>query len=527
MLTIWRPSRPYHGDMAADTEFLRLRNDGAFAPGRFMLLTLIAALAAATAIIFPPALALIVAPLAILIAFAAPRGRAAPKAWAMRLVLIAAALLPLWPIWLNLKLGPAPILTPPRLILYALSALWLFDMIVSPLRRGQFALAIRRSRSVSGFVFGFFALGLLSLPLAEGRASAIPEFFRQSIIWLLPYCATITYVRRRREFETVIKIMTLSAVAVAAIAIVEFATRTLLANVLSPLINDSAEWLRIAQAQKIRDGLFRAQSVHTHPLSLGEHLAMMAPFALGFAVAATSQKSRALWVAALFVLTLGALATSSRAALIVLPLALTITIAIFSARALRRFADSPLRPVAGLLALMLIAASPVAMMGAYRLAAGEAGASTANSSESRIAQIEMALPKIAKRPVGGYGSGRSTRVLGYWGNTLTMDNYYLTLALDLGIPGPLCLIGIFGAVMATALARAGALPARSGALYVGLFCCAFVLLITRSISSQTGNIAIMLMIFGAYAGSCAGRVASRRKRAGAAFSPIRPAPLSI
>jgi hypothetical protein len=272
---------------------------------------------------------------------------------------------------------------------------------------------------------------------------------------------------------------------------------------MSPFINDNAEWLRIAQAQKIRDGVFRAQSVHTHPLSLGEHLAMMTPFALAFAVSASSRKHRLLWMLALLVLFVGALATSSRAALIVAPFALVVTVAIFSGRALRRFAGSPLRPVAGLLALVLVAASPLALAGAYRITVGQAGASTANSSESRIDQIEMALPKIAKRPVAGYGSGRAARVLGYWGRTLTVDNYYLTLALDLGIPGPLCLVGLFGAVMVSALARARALPQRSGAIFVGLFGCALVVLITRSITSQTGNIALMLMIFAAFAGSMA------------------------
>jgi O-antigen ligase len=482
----------------------------------FLSLTAVAALAAAAAVIYPPALALIFAPIAVMIVLSAPKGRAIPREWATGLILVAAALLPMWPVWLNLKLGPAPILTPPRLILYALSAFWMIDMIASPLRRGQFRLALKRSRWVTGFVFGFFALGLFSLPLAEGRSLAIPEFFRQSIIWLLPYCATITYVRRRRDFEAIIKIMTLSATAVAGVALIEFATRTLFTTVMSPFISDNAEWLRLAQAQKIRDGVFRAQATHTHPLSLGEHLTMMAPFALAFAISATSRVKGLLWSLALVVLILGALATSSRTALIVAPLAMTISVIIYVRRALRSLADSPLKPLAGLLTVVLIVASPVAVAGVAYLAAGKAGVSTANSSQSRLDQIEMALPKIAKRPVGGYGTGRSARVLGYWGRTLTIDNYYLTLALDLGIPGPLCLIGLFGAVMATAMSRARALPRRSGAIYVGLFGCALVLLVTRSISSQTGNIALMLMIFAAYAGSSVAFSARKTSRAGAA-----------
>jgi len=484
----------------------RLARTGVFAA----CLTLAVTLAAATAVIFPPGLALFVAPLLFLIILVAPKGKAVPRRWALALLFCSAALLPLWPVWLNLKLGPAPILTPPRLLLYALTALWLWDMISSPMRRGQFRLALSRSKWLNGFVFGYFALALLSLPMAEGRSAAAPEFLRQSIIWLLPYCATITYVRRRRDFETVIRLMTVSAVAVASIAIVEALTKSLFVNLMSPFIAGDAEWLRLAQSQKIRDGVFRAQAVHTHPLSLSEHMAMMAPFAFALCAGSRSPRGRLVWGLALAVLLLGALATSSRSALIAVPLVLLLSAAIFAQRTLRRLAASRWRPAAGLATLALLAASPIAAVAAYDLASGKAGGSFANSSQSRVDQMEMALPKIMKRPVGGHGVGRAARVLGYWGRTLTIDNYYLSLALDLGVPGPLCLLGILGAAMASALARSREAVGRNGALYVGVFGCAMLLIFTRAISSQTGNIALMLMIFAAFAGANA--TLPRRRR---------------
>ncbi|MCA8890163.1 MAG: hypothetical protein KDA46_15110, partial [Parvularculaceae bacterium] len=243
-------------------------------------LTLYAALAAATAIILPVAAPVFLAPIAIAIIAAAPQGRAVPQRLAISLVMLAAFLLPVWPVYLHLKIGPAPIITPTRLVMYALTALWAYDLTFSSLRRGQFAFAVRRSRWITGFVFALFGLGLLSLPMAEGRSISIPEFFRHVIIWLLPYCAVLTYVRRQRDMVLALKVFAIGGFIVAAIALAEAASGQLLAHLLSPFIDNSAEWLRNTQAQKIRDGVFRAQSSHTHPLSLGEHLALTAPLAL-------------------------------------------------------------------------------------------------------------------------------------------------------------------------------------------------------------------------------------------------------
>ncbi len=212
--------------------------------GWWLCFTLYVALAAATAVVVPPVAALfLIPPVAVLLA-RAPQARAAPRKLALTLILAASVLLAVWPVYVFVKLGPLPILTPPRLALYAVSLMWLYDMAFSRLRRAQFALAVRRSRAISWTMFGLFGLGLLSLPLAEGKALAIPEFFRQSIIWLLPYCAVLTYCRGARDFERLVKAFVLGAAIVAGIAVVEAATQKLMAIVLSPLIQGDAVWLQ-------------------------------------------------------------------------------------------------------------------------------------------------------------------------------------------------------------------------------------------------------------------------------------------
>lgn len=474
------------------------------------LATAVLAIAIIATVFYPPLFALFALVGVFAIVLAAPKSRATPRRIALALIFLAALLLPLWPIYLHVKLGPLPILTPPRLVLYALTAVYLYDMAFSPLRRGQFLFAARRSGGVVAFFMGLFVLGLISLPLAEGRSFSIPEFFRQSIIWLLPFCAVATYLRRQRELERVVLFFTIGALVNALIALAEVGSGTLLATLLSPFIPDNAEWLQIVQAAKVRDGIFRAQATHTHPLSLGEFLAMMTPFAFVYLVRARTIAARLFWASALIVIPAGAFATNSRAAMLVAALALGAVVVLLVRRALRRAAATRWRPLAGLASVLLLLASPALAVGVYGVVSGKGGVSAANSSQARVDQIEQAWPKIMKRPVLGHGAGRAARILGYWGRALTIDNYYLTLALDYGLPGPIVFGGLILLFGAGAMARAAKAPSDLALLYLGCVGAAIVVLISRSTISQTGNLAMIYMLIAAYVG--AGATATSRRR---------------
>ena len=464
-------------------------------------LTLYVALGAAASVIYPPLGAAFLVPIALGIVAVAPAAKASPRRLALTLLTAAAFLMPLWPAYLFIKVGPMPALVPPRLVLYAVSALWAYDMTFSRLRRAQFIFAVRKSGAVSALLFVLFALGLLSLPFSEGRSIAIPEFIRQSVIWLVPYCAVLTYCRRQRDFALLMKALVIGAIPVALIAIAEAASHQLLANLLSPFIADDAEWLRNVQSLKIRDGAFRAQSTHTHPLSMGEHVAFTAPLALAFALSARKWQTRALWMAAFAAFALAAVATNARGAIIVMILSVGVMSGILLWRALQRTSATRWRPLVGLAFLAAVAISPLASVAAYGVIAGKGGVSAANSTQSRLDQIEMAWPKILKRPIGGYGSGRSARVLGYWGRTLTLDNYYLSLALDLGLPGPIAFFAMLAAWGFASLRRSARAHPSLAVLYLAMFASIVSIIIGRSIISQTGNLAIIYFMMAAFAGA--------------------------
>lgn len=471
------------------------------AAGNAVALTAYVAVGAAATIIFPAAVIIFLLPIAVGIVRVAPAARAAPRKLVLGLLAAAAFLLPIWPPYLFLKFGPAPALIPPRVLLYLVSAIWVYDIVFSPLRRAQFIFALKKGGFSVKFFLSLFAIGFMSLPFAEGRAIAAPEYFRHVAIWLVPFCAVITYCRRQRDFVSLIKWMALGAVPVALVAIYEFATHQLLANLLSPFIADDEEWLRNVQALKIRDGAFRAQSTHTHPLSLGEHLAFAAPFALAFALPARRLRGRIFWSLSFAIIAGAAVATNSRGAMIVMVVSVGAMTAILVWRAIRRASASRWRPLAGLAFMCVVAATPAGAIVAHGMITGKGGASAANSTQSRIDQIEMAWPKILKRPVGGYGTGRSARVLGYWGRMLTIDNYYLSLALDYGFPGPIAFLATLIAWAISSIRRSARAHPHLGVVYLAMFASVLAIAVDRTIISLTSNLTMIYFMLAAFAGA--------------------------
>ncbi len=479
----------------------------------FTALGVYAAMGAFALVVAPPLGAIFIAPIIVGVLAMWSQGLALPRAPLRLGVYVGAFLLVLWPVYMHVKIGPLPILTPPRLVFYTLTGAWVLDMLRSPLRRGQFVYAVRRGGWISFCVFGMFVLGALSLPLAEGRAISVPEFVRQTIIWMLPFCVTITYIRRPSELMTLVKILVVAAIVSGAIAVAETLSGTLMASVLSPLISDSVEWLRNVQAQKIRDGVFRAQASHTHPLSLGEFQSIMAPFAVAFMLAAKRAPAKAWWAIGLALILAGAVATSSRAAFLAIIVSMSAMGAVLGVRLFQRAAYSPFRPLVGLAVLAMIVASPIVLIGAQKFISGEGGQSASNSSQARIDQITQAWPKILKRPVGGYGVGRSTKVLGFWGQGLTIDNYYLSLALDLGLPGPLMFIGIFAAMGFSAMQRSRDGPTLHQLMYLAFAASAAGIVVCRMVLSLTGNLSVYYVLVGAFAGASVAYGRRMRKNA--------------
>ena len=126
------------------------------------------------------------------------------------------------------------------------------------------------------------------------------------------------------------------------------------------------------------------------------------------------------------------------------------------------------------------------------------GGAQAASTDARITQFRMGLPMILQNPIGhGLGQGAATLGFAPFG-FLTIDSYYLTVALECGVLG---FVAFFGAIACAIIqgVRSESLrlgPATIGTLAVPAAISLTSFIIIKSVFSQTDNLPIIYMVLG-------------------------------
>lgn len=183
-------------------------------------------------------------------------------------------------------------------------------------------------------------------------------------------------------------------------------------------------------------GAYRVQSKFTTPLSFAEFLALAVPFILHTMVTARRWLTRAAAFVTIPVMIYTIILTDSRLGFVGLFLAILIYLLAWAALRWTRDKSSVFGPavILGYPVLFVGFILSTFFVGRLRALVWGTGAQAA-STEGRTDQINMGIPMIMERP-WGYGLGRAAETLGYRdGDLLTIDSYYLSIALELGIIG--------------------------------------------------------------------------------------------
>ena len=190
---------------------------------------------------------------------------------------------------------------------------------------------------------------------------------------------------------------------------------------------------------------YRTQSTFTTSLSFAEYLALTTPFVLHIAVEARRQMIRIAAIACVPIIFFGVFITNSRLGALGFFLSFLLYIVIW---ALRRWRNDP-RSILGPAVALAYPAILGGFIGAsllnlrlYRMIWG--GGQYTFSTDARREQIRLGLPKLLHEPLG-HGFGQAAQVLQYYnpGGTLTIDNYWLAIALNYGVLGFFVYYGMF------------------------------------------------------------------------------------
>jgi O-Antigen ligase len=200
-------------------------------------------------------------------------------------------------------------------------------------------------------------------------------------------------------------------------------------------------------------GKYRVQGKYTTALGLAEFMALMTPFLLHYLLEAKHLLTRFAAAITLPVVFWIIIVTDSRLGAVGFLLSFMFYLLFWGVRRWLHDRDSLFGPAVTLAYPILFAVFIVATFVVRRLRAMVWGNGAQSASdEARRVQIEMGLGDIMSRP-WGYGIGRGADALGYQNGAgiLTIDNYYLSIGLELGVLGFFIYYGMF----AVAIVRGG------------------------------------------------------------------------
>jgi uncharacterized membrane protein YhaH (DUF805 family) len=127
------------------------------------------------------------------------------------------------------------------------------------------------------------------------------------------------------------------------------------------------------------------------------------------------------------------------------------------------------------------------------------GGAQAASNAARQNQIHMAIPHFLENPIG-HGPSQSGLAMGYSADSfITVDNYYITLALDYGIIGISAFLTIFGLAIVFGSRSAMTAPAlrdRELSMLVPLSIAMSAFLVIKAVFSQQDGHPLVFAMLG-------------------------------
>jgi O-antigen ligase len=254
----------------------------------------------------------------------------------------------------------------------------------------------------------------------------------------------------------------------------------------------------LSGSQRSATGQYRVQSTSTTSLGLSEMLALTVPFVIHFA---TYIRSYAVKVAAILSLPLMfyvVILTDSRLGMIGFLLSLMLYLLLWAVLRWRAAKGSLIAPAIVLAYPAIFTVFVVATFAVGRLRNMVWGnGDTAASDGARYVQYVTGIPKVLAAP-WGYGASMGGGVLGYYqpNGLLTIDTYYLSVALEFGVLGFFTFYGMIMAAIYYAGRPVLKSPQGEYSFFVPLSISLVNFFVIKSVFSQQDNHPLVFMMMG-------------------------------
>ena len=372
----------------------------------------------------------------------------------------------LWPAYAVIKIGALPGLNLQRIFIILLIISWLFSLLSSPRCYNELLNTIKTYRYLVLNLLAYFLWRYISISKSDNFILSFYAATNDFISYFIVFMIGLTVWHSSKQLSRVVFLLIVLSIIVSLIGIYEGHVEK---NIFEQFVPITSEYTSQALEAKIRDS-YRVQATFEHPLVLAEYFVFVIPLALVMAVNSRSLFYRILGSAAVILDGLALWKTGSRTGIVVL-----IGLGFLAAAwkfwlVLKRSKDYK---VVGLLFAFLPVLLAIAALGFLVINHLIQGRSSeeASSTVTRIVQLDLGIPLIFKHPLLGYGPGTGAILLDIRNESglPTIDNYYLSIALESGLPALVFFTFAFGYIILLSLQTL-----RFGFAFNGGFALAFI-----------------------------------------------------
>ena len=260
----------------------------------------------ALAVIFPPMAAFgVVGLIALLMFWTLPQLHRVPEKAlrAMFFVLIFTQICV--PAYYMVQVPGLPWLSARRIVTFVVVILFLINIAGSRSARSKIITTLASIKLSCICIFGFAVMLFLSIFTSSYYSESVSYFSDSLLNWYVPFFVALLVIQSEEDIWQVIKFVTILAIVVGLAGLIEFILQHRFLfdifprSVLAAMMAGNPAIAAMVNSSPFRNGLYRASSTFTVPLSFGEFAAIVAPFCAYFVLHGKTWCERALGVAAM------------------------------------------------------------------------------------------------------------------------------------------------------------------------------------------------------------------------------------
>lgn len=306
--------------------------------------------------------------------------------------------------------------------------------IMQPIALGALLRLIRLNFLVVITFFFVILVRLISCYTGQQSSVSTQSFIRDLPIFFLfiMFMITFTDSHVRDRFPSLLLGL---AVVQLLLAILEFSMETSIAGLLGLNaigVGDANALAQVGTA-RVRDGAYRAQALFGHPIVLGQFSAALVPLAMTvFYRYSIIAKMSGILLVSLTVA--GAFVSGTRSALMLM----AVGIVVFFVMAIRKTRNSAFSRAGRIYFVLIVGiVGTVLFSDSFSEVVAGRTATEIGSTQTRQVQIEYSMQAIEAKPIIGYGLGNGIQYSGIINGfgQQTLDNFFISVALDTGLVG--------------------------------------------------------------------------------------------